>query len=237
MTTAFISDLHLSLEQPGIYSLWLKFLAQASQQYENVFILGDLFEYWVGDDGAAELGHRPSIKALRKLSNTNVRVFFMHGNRDFLIGETFARETGCTILKQPHAVILHGQTLLLMHGDSLCTDDIDHQKWRELALSEAWQIEFLTKSLAQRIQTAQNMRDQSEQGKKLKSVEIMDVNAQAVNNAFSTHGMTYLIHGHTHRQAMHNLEGGKQRIVLADWYETGSVLELDEDGFRFVDLA
>ena len=234
MTTLFISDLHLDANQPEIGVQFLSFLAGEARQAEALYILGDLFEVWLGDD-APNPYYNKIKSAMRELSDTGVPVYFMHGNRDFTIGADFAAETGVTILNDPTVVDLYGEKVLLCHGDSLCTDDIHYQQVRAMTRNPEWQAMMLAKSIEERIAFAVQARKESmERGESL-SDEIMDVNQDAVAAALGEHGVKVMLHGHTHRPAMHSLDLGDHtatRIVLGDWYEQGSVVRWDDDGPR-----
>ena len=234
MTTLFISDLHLEANQPEIGVQFLSFLAGEAREAEALYVLGDLFEVWLGDDDPNPYYDEMKL-ALRELSDTGVPVYFMHGNRDFTIGTDFAAETGLTILDDPSVVDLYGEKVLLCHGDSLCTDDIHYQQVRAMTRNPEWQAMMLAKSIEERIAFAVQARKESmERGESL-SDEIMDVNQDAVAAALGEHGVKVMLHGHTHRPAMHSLDLGDHtatRIVLGDWYEQGSVVRWDDDGPR-----
>ena len=197
------------------------------------YVLGDLFEYWVGDDDLQDPFNAIVAGFFRRFSNAGRKLYLLHGNRDFLVGERFARETGARLLEDPALV---GDTLL-MHGDTLCTDDLDYQNWRKTARSAEWQRDFLSKSLADRHEAILGMREKSKEVIAAKPADIMDVNAGAVKDAFRKHRVRRLIHGHTHRPARHDLEvdGAKcERWVLPDWYGPGGYLALDDVGARLV---
>lgn len=226
MTTLFISDLHLTPERPRITELFVELLRGEARRAEALYILGDLFEYWIGDDAADTLGFRPVVEEIRSLADAGVPVYFMRGNRDFLAGERFARESGCRILADPTVIDLYGEPAVLMHGDFLCTDDVDHQKFRAMVDDPQWQRDFLDQSVAERLQMAERARAESKEHKGSVSMAIMDVNQTAVREAFDTHGVRLMIHGHTHRPAIHDGHGldDTRRIVLGDWYEQSSIL-------------
>ncbi len=227
MTTLFISDLHLARERPRSTEFFVDFLDTQASRAEALYILGDLFEFWIGDDAAAHIGHRDIIDSLRHLKQGGNATYFMPGNRDFLVGEHFFRETGCIPLADPSVVELYGERVLLMHGDSLCTDDDAHQQFRARVDEPSWRQEFLAKPIAERLRLATDARAQSEFNKSLLTMEIMDVNQLAVESVMRDFGVQTLIHGHTHRPAIHQfrLDGvPARRIVLGDWYEQSSVL-------------
>lgn len=233
MTILFISDLHLDPARPDITSQFLTFLEKDARDAEALYILGDLFEAWVGDDDP-EPEKRRAIDALKALADSGVKLFFMHGNRDFLIGEDFARDSGCTLLSDPTVVDLFGQQVLLMHGDTLCTDDHEYQAFRRSTRDPQWQRQVLAMPLKQRLQMAAQARAESMARSKGKPEAIMDVNQDAVIQALSKHGVTTLLHGHTHRPKVHKLQlDGRPatRIVLGDWYTQGSTVVWDAQGF------
>ncbi|MDE0097776.1 MAG: UDP-2,3-diacylglucosamine diphosphatase [Gammaproteobacteria bacterium] len=230
MTIAFISDLHLTPERPESKRLFERFIIDAHRYITRLYILGDLFEYWVGDDGADTLGHLDAEAAIRRAVDTGVEVLFLHGNRDFLIGNAFAERTGCRLLPDPVVITHDGLRILLTHGDALCTDDVEHQASRRQMLSGKWKLAFLEQPLARRMETADAMRRRSEREKREKPMEIMDVNQDAVEALMREHDVRILIHGHTHKPAAHEFEiDGElaRRYVLGDWYEQKSALYLD----------
>jgi len=237
--TLFVSDLHLDPERPAITALFLDFLATRGSRAAALYVLGDLFEAWIGDDDDSEL-NRSVCRALARCADGGCPVFVMHGNRDFLLGERFARQAHCTLLEDPARIDLYGTPTLLMHGDLLCTDDIEYQAFRQQARGIAWQAELLAKPLAERRAIAGEMRRVSREKTGGKPEAIMDVNPAAVIDIMARHGATRLIHGHTHRPAVHELqiEGvPARRIVLGDWYEQGSMLECTPDGCELQVLA
>ena len=234
MTVLFVSDLHLDAARPGITRLFLDFLAGEARSAEALYVLGDLFEAWVGDDDPGEPG-ASVCAALKAVADGGVPVFLMRGNRDFLYGQRMAERCNATLLPDPCVVDLHGVPTLLMHGDLLCTDDTAYQAFRRQVRDPAWQANFLAQPLAARQAFAAQARAASQQHQKGVSEAITDVASAAVADVMACHGVTRLIHGHTHRPAIHSLEvAGRraQRIVLGDWYDQGSVLRLDGDGLR-----
>jgi UDP-2,3-diacylglucosamine hydrolase len=237
VTTLFISDLHLSPERPQFIHLFRVFLQQEAQQAEALYILGDLFDVWLGDDAiAADI--QPIVDDLLALTQSGVPVFIMVGNRDFLLDEHFSKLTGCQYLADPSVINLYGEDVLLMHGDTLCTDDLDYQQFRQLVRNPAWQKDFLAKSIEERIQIGRAARAQSKTRTQQKADEIMDVNAMAVDQAFRQHHVKRLIHGHTHRPAVHQLcvnDDNVQRIVLGDWYERSSILRVTKNAIELCD--
>ncbi|HEU0153969.1 MAG TPA: UDP-2,3-diacylglucosamine diphosphatase [Arenimonas sp.] len=234
MTVLFVSDLHLDAARPAITRLFLDFLAGEARQAEALYVLGDLFEAWVGDDDPGEPG-ASVCAAMKALADSGVPVFLMRGNRDFLYGPAMAARCGATLLPDPCVVDLHGVPTLLMHGDLLCTDDLAYQAFRRQVRDPAWQATFLAQPLAARQAFAAQARAASQQHQQGVSEAITDVAAAAVEDVMTRHGVTRLVHGHTHRPAIHALDvAGRpaQRIVLGDWYDQGSVLRLDGDGLR-----
>jgi len=232
MSTLFISDLHLDPSQPTIARAFLAFLQGEASQCDKLYILGDLFEAWIGDDFEHPLIDQVKA-ALQQLTSKGVQVFFMHGNRDFLIGEQFAEQTGCQLLEDPTIIDLYGTPTLLMHGDTLCTEDVDYLKLRAMVRNPAWQQQVLSQSIEQRLQLAQQMRGESQQAMGEKSYEIMDVTASEVVRVMEAHQVQQLIPGHTHRPAVHEITANAkpaERIVLGDWHEYGWVFKVSPQG-------
>jgi UDP-2,3-diacylglucosamine hydrolase len=235
----FISDLHLSPDTTGANDTLARFLRETAPEAESLYVLGDLFEYWIGDEGLDQPYAMQIARALRALVDRGVRVNFMHGNRDFLIGEHFAQTSGVHLLPDPTLVNLYGTPTLLMHGDTLCSDDLEYQKFRAMVRDPAWQQVFLGNPVEERIRMAREARGRSEQAKQVKATTIMDVTAATVEDAFRSHRCARLIHGHTHRPAhhQHKVDGRTcERWVLADWYEHGSYLLCDAGGCRSLPL-
>ncbi len=229
MPTLFISDIHLGREHPQISQRFVSFLQQEAASVATLYILGDLFELWIGDD-APQADQLDAIEALRRLSERGTRVFVMRGNRDFLLGPRFEAMSGARLIADPIVIDLYGTPTLLMHGDTLCTDDVGYQKFRAQVRDEAWQQWFLAKSPAERLAFAQEARRQSQSANQNKTLEIMDVNQAAVEAVMKRYGVTQLIHGHTHRPATHEflLEGKvARRIVLGDWFTQASSLRFE----------
>lgn len=230
MKTYFISDLHLDTTHPKTTQLFLQFLNTIQTQADALYILGDLFEYWIGDDvldTAFGQSFIPILNALKKLKNSGVKVYLIHGNRDFLLNSTFAKKTGCVLLPETHKIYLNNQPTLLMHGDTLCTEDIEYQKFRIILRSEKWIKHFLSLSIPERIQYAKSLRLKSQKNTAQKYEEILDVSQKAVEQIIKKNNVMLLIHGHTHRKNIHNfmLKGKKiKRIVLGDWYKKPSIL-------------
>lgn len=232
--TLFISDLHLDPERPAVTELFLELLNTRARNTDAIYILGDLFEAWIGDDDHSPMNQAVCM-GLSDCVSTGIPVFVMHGNRDFLLGEEFAKASRCTLLDDPALIDLYGTPTLLMHGDMLCTDDTEYMSFRRMVRDPQWQTELLSKSLQERRIIASGMRKQSRQQTGGKPESIMDVNDEAVREVMSTYNVQRLIHGHTHRPAVHELllaDMPAQRIVLGDWYEQGSLLECSPRGCR-----
>lgn len=229
-----ISDLHLEEKRPDITRAFLHFLVTRARQAEALYILGDFFEVWIGDDGMTPFQHEIA-GALRELSDSGTRIYLMHGNRDFLIGKRFCREAGCTLLSAPHKVQMGGEPVLLMHGDSLCTLDVGYMKLRRWLRNPLSLLILRNLPLATRQKLARKLRNESRAQTRMKASEIVDVTPEEVVRVMAEHGVRTLIHGHTHRPAIHELNVNGQparRIVLGDWDRQGWALQVDEDGFN-----
>jgi len=236
--TLFVSDLHLCPDRPAINRIFFDFLRGPAAQAEALYILGDLFEYWAGDDDDDPFGARV-LAALRGLAGRGVALYLMHGNRDFLIGKVCAEKTGANLIEDPTLTELYGTPTLLMHGDTLCTDDLEYQAFRLQVRNLNFQREFLAQPLAERKKKIEIMRAKSEATKKIKPEATMDVTVETVEAQLRNHGYPRLIHGHTHRPALHEhqVDGKRcERWVLADWYTSGSYLRCDAQGCRVVKL-
>lgn len=231
--TLFLSDLHLEDARPGALEWLLGFLSGPARSAEAVYILGDLFEFWIGDDAISETA-RTVARATRRLSEGGVPVGFIHGNRDFLLGANYAARAGLDLLPETRRVDLYGTPTLLLHGDTLCTDDVEYQAIRAQTRDPEWQRRVLAMSVEERLALARSARDASMAHTGSAAPAIMDVNDAAVRAAFAASGARLMIHGHTHRPATHEirLENGEtvRRIVLADWYDRGSYLEVTPEG-------
>jgi UDP-2,3-diacylglucosamine hydrolase len=240
MTTLFISDLHLEDERPETTQLLLELLAGRARDADALYILGDLFEFWIGDDVLTETA-RTVAAALSDVSASGVDVYFIHGNRDFLLGANYALAAGMQLLPESVVIDLYGNPTLVLHGDTLCTDDAAYLAFRSQVRDPAWQSDFLQMSLEDRLAMARNARDASMQHTATAAMEIMDANSSAVVEAFERHEVSNMIHGHTHRPDVHvhQLSDGVEarRIVLADWYRRGSCLCVDAEGFEVVQLG
>lgn len=231
--TLFIADLHLCTEEPAITAGFLHFLRREAQQADALYILGDLFEAWIGDDDPNPL-HAEVAHALRQLA---IPCYFIHGNRDFLLGKRFAKASGMTLLPEEKVLDLYGRRVLIMHGDTLCTDDQGYLRFRAKVQQRWLQTLFLALPLFVRQRIALKMRAGSRQANSSKSREIMDVNQQAVVAAMSRHQVQWLIHGHTHRPAVHPLliQGqAAERLVLGAWHEEGSMIKVSADEISLI---
>jgi UDP-2,3-diacylglucosamine hydrolase len=228
----FISDLHIDASRPAITDQFLGFLAAEAVRADALYILGDLFESWVGDD-AADPSQAAAIEGIHALTSRGVPCFVMHGNRDFLLAEQFCRMSGAQLLPDPLIVTLYGEAVLVMHGDALCTDDRAYQRLRATVREPAWQRQFLALSIASRRALAGAARVGSQAHTAAVEYAITDVNADSVAAALRGAGTATLLHGHTHRPAIHALQvDGRPctRIVLGDWYDQGSLLRWDQHG-------
>ncbi|MGE5240460.1 MAG: UDP-2,3-diacylglucosamine diphosphatase [Bacteroidota bacterium] len=238
-STLFISDLHLCGARPAITRLFLEFLKRRARTARALYILGDLFEYWIGDEAVEQPEFRPMVEGLLQLTAAGTPVFVMHGNRDFLMGSRFEQASGCRLLVDPTRLELHGVPTLLMHGDSLCTDDVEYMQFRAQVRDPAWQKAFLAKPVAERETIVRNYREISKISTASKKPEIMDTNQRAVEAIMREHRVHRMIHGHTHRPREHvfSLDGQPaRRMVLGDWYEQGSVLRVDDQGWQLESL-
>ena len=236
MATLFIADLHLQTEEPAITAGFLRFLAGTAQEADALYILGDLFEAWIGDDDPNPL-HRQIAAALKALADSGVPVYFLHGNRDFLLGQRFARESGMTLLPEEKVLELYGKQLLILHGDTLCTDDAGYQAFRAKVHQPWLQKLFLALPLFIRMRIAAKMRADSTSANRNKSQAIMDVNPQAVVNVMEKHQVQHLIHGHTHRPDIHTLTANgapAYRYVLGAWHQEGSMVKVTADKIELI---
>ena len=232
MTVLFVSDLHLDEARPAVTELFLRFLHDEGRNAQGLYVLGDLFEAWVGDDDDGSVGAQVA-SGLRAVSDAGVPVGFIRGNRDFLVGPAYAARCGMTLLPDPCVVSLHGQPTLLLHGDLLCSDDEAYLAFRRQVREPGWQAQFLSQPLPARQAFAKKARAESSSRQQGMPLEIGDATQSAVEEAIVRFGVRRMIHGHTHRPAVHDFEAGgeaRQRIVLGDWYEQGSVLRLDDSG-------
>ena len=239
MTTLFISDLHLDDTRPETTALLQNFLDNETSHADALYILGDLFEFWIGDDVPSKCSIEVAA-ALSRLADKGLPCYFMHGNRDFLLKEVYAKSAGMTLLPEEHVIELYGDRVLLMHGDSMCTDDLPYQQFRATVRNPAWQQDFLARPPQERLQIALQARDASAEHKGNVEMAIMDVNPGEVVATFERHEVLRMIHGHTHRPATHDLEvngQAAQRIVLGDWYTQASVLRVTPGNYELSNLT
>ena len=236
MATLFIADLHLQTEEPAITAGFLRFLRGEAKSADALYILGDLFEAWIGDDDPNPL-HREMAAAIKALVDSGVPCYFIHGNRDFLIGKRYARESGMTLLPEEQVLDLYGRRVLIMHGDTLCTDDTGYLAFRAKVHTPWIQKVFLALPLFIRNRIAARMRAGSKAANSSKSMTIMDVNPQAVASVMEKHGVQWLIHGHTHRPDVHSLIANGEpahRVVLGAWHTEGSMVKVSPEGVELI---
>ncbi|MEG5299648.1 UDP-2,3-diacylglucosamine diphosphatase [Enterobacter roggenkampii] len=236
MATLFIADLHLQTEEPAITAGFLRFLRGEAKSADALYILGDLFEAWIGDDDPNPL-HREMAAAVHALVDSGVPCYFIHGNRDFLIGKRYARESGMTLLPEEQVLDLYGRKVLIMHGDTLCTDDTGYLAFRAKVHTPWIQKVFLALPLFIRNRIAARMRTGSKAANSSKSMTIMDVNPQAVVRVMEKHDVQWLIHGHTHRPDVHSLIANGQpahRVVLGAWHTEGSMVKVTPEGVELI---
>ena len=231
--TYFIADLHLSENRPHLLALFRQFMQEQALEAEKLYILGDLFDFWIGDDEQSDLISEVQ-QLIRHLTEQGVPCYFQHGNRDFLIGKKFANACGLTLLPTYQVIDLYGTPTLLCHGDTLCVDDVKYQQYRKKVHQKWRQWLFLHLPLKVRLNIAEKIRAKSRQDKQLKSTEIMDVNADFVQQMFAQFHVAQMIHGHTHRQKHHEIPPHFHRIVLGDWGETSSLLEVTPHSIEFI---
>ena len=227
----FISDLHLQASHPRTAEAFLRFMREHAVHAERLYLLGDIFEYWAGDDDLAEPFHQQVVQAIRAVSDAGTRVYWMAGNRDFLVGPGFAEAAGLSLLEEPHLIEAGGRRIALVHGDAQCTADLKYMAFRAQVRDKQWQQQFLGMPLGQRKAIIAGLREGSREAQAGKSYEIMDVTPDAVDAVFAQTGADVIVHGHTHRPAVHEV-GGKLRYVLPDW-------ELDVEPVRggWIELA
>lgn len=236
MATLFIADLHLQTEEPAITAGFLRFLRGEAKSADALYILGDLFEAWIGDDDPNPL-HREMAAAIKALVDSGVPCYFIHGNRDFLIGQRYARESGMTLLPEEQVLDLYGRNILIMHGDTLCTDDTGYLAFRAKVHTPWIQKVFLALPLFIRNLIAARMRAGSKAANSSKSMTIMDVNPQAVVKVMEKHRVQWLIHGHTHRPDVHSLIANGEpahRVVLGAWHSEGSMVKVTPEGVELI---
>lgn len=228
----FIADLHLCQQHPEITERFVRFCREQASQADKLYILGDLFEYWLGDDTIDDIAQTVQTE-LKQLSDSGCQCYFMAGNRDFLLGESFADSCDLTLLQEPHIIDLYDRPALLVHGDAECTDDVAYQKARQQLRDPQWQQQFLAMPIEKRIEFAQQARQQSREHTGQANIAIMDVNQNAIQSLFKQHNVDLLIHGHTHRPAVHQYEK-KTRIVMGDWHLQTHYLEATPTNLRLI---
>lgn len=236
MSTYIIADLHLSENEPAITAGFIHFIEQQAIHADSLYILGDFFNYWIGDDDATPL-HQQVADALKQLTRRGIPCYFIHGNRDFLLGQHYAKQCGMTILPQETRLEIENQRILILHGDTLCTDDIAYQNYRKKVYNPWIRRLFLALPLFVRRRIAQKMRKNSQYASSLKSDSIMDVNPQAVASTFEKYQVDWMIHGHTHRPAIHEIvinDKKYYRGVLGAWHHEGSAFVIDEHGIELI---
>lgn len=236
MATLFIADLHLCAEEPAITAGFLRFLAGEARQADALYILGDLFEAWIGDDDPNPL-HAQIAAAIRTLVESGVPCYFIHGNRDFLLGKRFARESSMQLLPEEKVLNLYSKRVLIMHGDTLCSDDVGYQAFRAKVHQPWLQTLFLALPLFIRKRIAAKMRAGSQSANRVKDMAIMDVNPQAVAETLERHRVQHLIHGHTHRPAVHGLKANGEpafRYVLGAWHTQGSMIKVTAESIELI---
>lgn len=229
MTIRLISDIHLSSNRPDLIEAFFHYLQNLSEDTSALYLLGDIFDAYIGDDDDSELLQTVKQQLLA-LSQKGVKLYFMHGNRDFLVGEDFCQASGCTLLSDPSVIEYYGKPYLLMHGDSLCTDDVEYQAFRAQIQNPDSKAFLLSKPLEERRAIAKQLREGSKSMNSNKAEDIMDVNHQAVLQAFADHKVNTLIHGHTHRPAIHPISEQQQRVVLGDWDKQGWEIIIEQQG-------
>jgi UDP-2,3-diacylglucosamine hydrolase len=241
-TARFVSDLHLRAERPDLTQRFAAFLADtAAAKVQTLYILGDLFEYWIGDDDLADPFNAQVCRLLRDLADQDIRIFFIAGNRDFLIGQRFAAAARLDLLGELEQIKVGGTATLLMHGDTLCTDDLPYQQFRHQVRTSEWQAGFLARPLPERRAEVESLRRRSVEAMQGKSAAIMDVNSAAIRAALTDGRCTRLIHGHTHRPGHEEIRLGSvsaERWILSDWDTgRGDALEITASGARRIDWS
>lgn len=229
MTTLFISDLHLDQSRPQVTAAFEQFMAQMAPSCDALYILGDFFEVWIGDDDDCPFNAR-IVNLLHQYTSKGGQLYFMVGNRDFLIGKDFAQRSGAVLLEDPSVIDLYGTPTLLMHGDSLCTDDADYMSFRQQARSPQWQQQLLSQPLTARREIARQIREKSQSMNSLKADDIMDVNQAEVVAVMNKYKVSRMIHGHTHQPQVHSIDSDKVRMVLGDWHNKLWWIQATADG-------
>ena len=231
MSIAFVSDLHLEPIENKRVKVFFKFLNDAVNKYEELYILGDFFEYWIGDDDTQPV-NKLIMQRLKTASDNGLKIYFIHGNRDFLIGSEFESETGVKILEDQHIFNIGERKIMVSHGDSFCIDDVEYQEMKREIRSDSWKKDFLTKSISERVDFANDLRKKSSERNSNKPENIMDVNDNYVLEVVQREKIDILIHGHTHRPVVHNMANGSIRAVLGSWEEEGWVADYIEGNIK-----
>ena len=231
MSIAFVSDLHLEPIENKRVKVFCQFLNNAVNKYEELYILGDFFEYWIGDDDTQSV-NKLIMQKLKTASNNGLKIYFIHGNRDFLIGSEFESETGVKILADQHTFNIGEKKIMISHGDAFCVDDVEYQEMKREIRSDSWKKDFLTKSISERVDFANDLRTKSSERNSNKPENIMDVNDNYVLEVVRREKIDILIHGHTHRPAVHKLENSSIRAVLGSWEEEGWVADYIEGNIK-----
>ena len=227
MSIAFVSDLHLEPIENKKVKVFFQFLNNAVYKYEELYILGDFFEYWIGDDDI-QPANKLIMQTLKTASDNGLKIYFIHGNRDFLVGSGFESETGVRILEDQYTFSLEGKKIMIAHGDTFCIDDVEYQEMKRKIRSDSWKKDFLAKSISERVDFANDLRKRSAERNSNKPENIMDVNDDYVLEIIQREKIDILIHGHTHRPAVHKLSNGSTRAVLGSWEDSGSVIEYSQ---------
>ena len=234
VTLLFASDVHLAAHRPGAVAAFSEFLSGPVRRADRLYLLGDVFDLWLGDDD--DRAPHPEVEAaLAETVSAGVPIDLIRGNHDFLLGDAFAQRTGCRLVDEPHVIEVMGDRVVLMHGDTLCTRDVDYQAFRRYARDPGNQRAFLARPMEERAQEAARIRSASDSRTRIEPEDIMDVTGEEVVRVLSEFGASRMVHGHTHRPAIHELEletGPSKRIVLGDWYDQGTVLTWNESGWR-----
>ena len=231
MSIAFVSDLHLEPIENKRVKVFFKFLNDAVSKYEELYILGDFFEYWIGDDDTQSV-NKLIMRRLKAATDNGLKIYFIHGNRDFLIGSEFESETGIKILEDQHTFNIGEKKIMISHGDAFCVDDVEYQEMKREIRSDSWKKDFLAKSISERVDFANDLRTKSSERNSNKPENIMDVNNNYVIEVVQREKIDILIHGHTHRPAVHKLENGSIRAVLGSWEEEGWVVDCIEENIK-----
>ena len=236
MSIAFVSDLHLEPIENKRVKVFFKFLNDAVSKYEELYILGDFFEYWIGDDDTQSV-NKLIMQRLKAATDNGLKIYFIHGNRDFLIGSEFESETGVKILEDQHTFNIGEKKIMISHGDAFCVDDVEYQEMKREIRSDSWKKDFLAKSISERVDFANDLRTKSSERNSNKPENIMDVNDDYVLDIIQKEKIDILIHGHTHRPGIHNLSNGSIRAVLGSWEEEGWAAEYTNGNLELISFS